>query len=428
MKFEELNLDPRLLTQVKRMGYSETTPIQSRSIPEIMLGSDILGQAQTGTGKTAAFALPLLHRLLKLPRGTIRALVIAPTRELAEQIHNSFIEYGRGTSIRSVTVYGGVSMGPQKSNLRSRPDIVVACPGRLLDHMRNGTIDLSRIDTLILDEADRMLDMGFLRDIRSILKELPRKRQTMLFSATLTKDIRHLATDFMNRPVSIDIGHSAPLETVSHAIYPVDQHLKGKLLIELLKKTDARSVIVFTRTKHRARRLDKQLNDVGFKAVSLQGNLSQNRRQAALDGFRSGKFQILVATDIAARGIDVSTISHVINFDMPDTVDAYTHRIGRTGRVDRTGDAFTLTTRDDRVMIKTIEKMMGYNLEQRTMEGFNYYAPPPKRNNDQNRPRQYQGSSNRKPRQFTRSPSRSTSRKGMKPSSGAKTMYRSVHR
>jgi ATP-dependent RNA helicase RhlE len=427
MKFENLNLDPRLLTQVKRKGYTETTPIQSSSIPEILKGKDILGQAQTGTGKTAAFALPILHRLLKIPRGSIKALIIAPTRELAEQIHTSFSDYGNGTSIRSVTIYGGVAMGPQKTKLRSKPDIVVACPGRLLDHMRNRTIDLSRIDTLVLDEADRMLDMGFLKDIRAILKELPRKRQTMLFSATLTSDIRRLASDFMFRPVSIDIGHIAPAETVSHALYPVNQHLKSKLLIELLKKTDARSVIVFTRTKHRARKVGRQLNDAGFNAVSLQGNLSQNRRQAALDGFRSGKYQILVATDIAARGIDVSTISHVINFDMPDTVDAYTHRIGRTGRVDRSGDAFTMVTRDDHDMVKTIERVIGTRLERRMMDGFNYDAKPTNTGRSRDQAGQFSGQ-RKKPGNFRRALSRQRSRKEMRPVSVTKTLYRSVHR
>jgi superfamily II DNA/RNA helicase len=293
--------------------------------------------------------------------------------------------------------------------------------------MRNRTIDLSKIDTLILDEADRMLDMGFLKDIRAILKELPRKRQTMLFSATLTSDIKKLASDFMYRPVSIDIGHSAPTETVSHALYPVSQHLKSKLLIELLKRTDAGSVIVFTRTKHRAKRTGKQLNDAGFKAISLQGNLSQNRRQAALDGFRDGTYQILVATDIAARGIDVSTISHVINMDMPDTVDAYTHRIGRTGRVDRLGDAFTMVTRDDRDMVKTIEKVIGSRLERRRMEGFNYDAKPSNTGRTRGPSGQFSGQ-RKKPNNFNRAPSRQHSRKEMRPSSGARTLYRSVHR
>jgi ATP-dependent RNA helicase RhlE len=387
MRFKELQLDPRLLTEVARMGYTETTPIQSRSIPLIMQGRDILGQAQTGTGKTAAFALPILNRLLRSPGGKIRALIIAPTRELAEQIHVSFGELGRGTGIRSMTVYGGVAMGPQISRLRAGPDIVVACPGRLLDHMDNGRIDLSGIEYLVLDEADRMLDMGFLRDIRSILKGLPKRRQTLLFSATLTPDIRRLASDFMHAPASVDIGQSAPVETVSHAIYPVEQNKKTTLLIKLLKRTDAGSVIVFTRTKHRAKKVGRQLMESGFRTVSLQGNLSQSRRQEALDGFRNGKYQILVATDIAARGIDVSTISHVINYDMPDTVDAYTHRIGRTGRVDRRGDAFTLSTDEDETMVRTIELLIGSRIERRYMEGLDHMKRGPKRVEGTRRPR-----------------------------------------
>ncbi|MGA1872145.1 MAG: DEAD/DEAH box helicase [Thermoplasmatota archaeon] len=379
MKFEELRLDPLLLKQISRMGYTETTPIQSRSIPMIMEGKDLLGQAQTGTGKTAAFAVPIIQKLLGLPQGSTRVLVVAPTRELAEQIHTSFEDLGRASGIRSTTVYGGVGMGPQIRKLRSRPDVVVACPGRLLDHLRNGTIDLSEVDTLVLDEADRMLDMGFIHDIRRIMNALPEDRQTLLFSATLTKEIRKLASEFMSEPQSVDIGHSAPVETVSHAIYPVSHHLKTGLLIELLRRTDAGSVIVFTRTKHRANKVGGHLRKAGFRAASLQGNLSQTRRQEALDGFRKGSYQVLVATDIAARGIDISTISHVINYDMPDTADAYTHRIGRTGRVERSGEAFTLVTREDKTMVRTIERMLGTGIERRTMDGFDYDAVQEKR-------------------------------------------------
>jgi len=379
MRFEELGLNHLLLTKVGRMGYSETTPIQAAAIPLVLQGKDILGQAQTGTGKTAAFLLPILNRLMKMPRGSIRALVIAPTRELAEQINTAARELGELTGIRSITVYGGVGMKPQVDGLRRRPDIVVACPGRLLDHMRSGTIDLSKVDVVVLDEGDRMLDMGFLPDIKRIMERLPRKRQTLLFSATIPIEIKHLAYEFMNDPKSVDIGHNSPVETVLHAIYPVPAHLKTDFLVKLLKNTDARSVIVFTRTKHRATRVGRQLKENGFRAVSLQGDLSQNRRQEALDGFRDGKYQILVATDIAARGIDVSTISHVINLDMPDTADAYTHRIGRTGRVDRTGDAFTIVTDEDEPMIRTIERLIGSRLERRTLSGFDYGSEPVKR-------------------------------------------------
>jgi ATP-dependent RNA helicase RhlE len=379
MDFESLKLNPSIAASIKAIGYVEPTPIQAQAMPSVLEGRDVLGQAQTGTGKTAVFVLPILQRLEDRQRGWVRALIVAPTRELAEQINVAIGEMGRRTKIRSLTVYGGVGMGPQVEGLRRGTDIVVACPGRLLDHIEHRTVDLSHVEVLVLDEADRMLDMGFLPDIRRILTHVPKNRQTLLFSATLPEDIRRLAREFMHDPITVQVGHGAPVETVSHALYPVPQHLKSALLIELLRHTDTRSVLVFTRTKHRAKRLGRQLEDAGFKAASLQGNLSQSRRQAAMDGFRSGAFQILVATDIAARGIDVSTISHVINYDIPDTADAYTHRIGRTGRVDRTGDAFTLTTQDDEGEIRAIERLLGSRIERRTFEGFDYSrAPPPK--------------------------------------------------
>jgi ATP-dependent RNA helicase RhlE len=326
-----------------------------------------MGLAQTGTGKTAAFALPILERLIKGPRGSVRALIIAPTRELAEQIHEAIGALGRQTKLRSITIYGGVGVNPQIQKLRAGVDIVVACPGRLLDHINQGTIDLSRIEVLVLDEADRMFDMGFLPDIRRILKHVPAKRQTLLFSATMPDDIRKLAHEVLHNPVTVQVGHTAPVNTVSHALYPVPQHLKTALLLELLKHTDTDSVLIFTRTKHRAKRVGQQLEKAGYRAASLQGNLSQNKRQAALDGFRDGSFQILVATDIAARGIDVSSISHVINYDMPDTADAYTHRIGRTGRAAKTGDAFTFITREDEDMVRSIERVLGEMVERRTL-------------------------------------------------------------
>jgi len=379
MDFESFRLNPSIAASIKAMGYVEPTPIQVQALPAVLEGKDVMGQAQTGTGKTAAFVLPILQRLLNRPRGPVRALIIAPTRELAEQINMAIIEMGRRTGIRSVTVYGGVGMEPQIRNLRNGTDIVVACPGRLLDHMERRNIDLSQVEVLVLDEADRMLDMGFLPDIRRILSSVPKKRQTLLFSATLADEIRRLARDFMHDPVVVQVGNSAPVETVAHALYPVPQHLKTPLLIELLRRTDTRSVLVFTRTKHRAKRLGETLEGAGFRATSIQGNLSQNKRQAAMDGFRRGAFQIMVATDIAARGIDVSTISHVINYDIPGTPDAYTHRIGRTGRVDRTGDAFTLVTYEDESLVRSIERLLGARIERRELSGFDYNrAPPPK--------------------------------------------------
>jgi ATP-dependent RNA helicase RhlE len=329
-----------------------------------------MGLAQTGTGKTAAFALPILHRLMNGGRGHVRALVVAPTRELAEQIHAAISELGRETGLRSITVYGGVGINPQIARLKKGVEIVIACPGRLLDHLNQKTIDLSRLEVLVLDEADQMFDMGFLPDIRRLLKQLPSQRQTLLFSATMPQEIRNLAKEVLRNPETVQVDLVAPATTVSHALYPVQEARKTDLLFSLLKNTGTGSVLVFTRTKHRAKRLGEKLAKTGYRAASLQGNLSQNRRQAALDGFRDGRHQILVATDIAARGIDVSQVSHVINYDMPNTTDAYIHRIGRTGRATRTGDAFTMLTAADRAMERALEKALGRPIERRNIEGF----------------------------------------------------------
>jgi ATP-dependent RNA helicase RhlE len=386
VKFESFQLHASIMAGVKAQGYTTPTPIQRQAIPQVMQGRDVMGLAQTGTGKTAAFVLPILERLLQGPRGRVRALIIAPTRELAEQIHQSIKELGRQTKLHSITIYGGVGVNPQIQKLRAGVEVVVACPGRLLDHINQGTIRLSSLEVLVLDEADRMFDMGFLPDIRRILKHVPTKRQTLLFSATMPDDIRRLAQDILHDPVTVQVGHTAPVNTVSHALYPVGQHLKTALLLELLRHTDTESVLIFTRTKHRAKRVAQQLEKAGYKAASLQGNLSQNRRQAALDGFRDGSFRVLVATDIAARGIDVSSISHVINYDIPDTVDAYTHRIGRTGRAAKTGDAFTLITREDESLVRSIERVLGAKIERRTLKGFDYTKPAPARDAEFARP------------------------------------------
>jgi ATP-dependent RNA helicase RhlE len=281
-----------------------------------------------------------------------------------------------------MTIYGGVNIKPQVRSLRSGVEIVVACPGRLLDHISQRTIDLSHVEVLVLDEADRMFDMGFLPDVRKIVKHLPAQRQTLLFAATMPADVRKLAQEILRAPVTVQVNYAAPISTVAHALYPVEQHLKTALLLELLRHTDTGSVLIFTRTKHRAKRLGQQLENAGYRAASLQGNLSQNRRQSALDGFRDGSHQILVATDIAARGIDVSSISHVINYDMPDTVDAYTHRIGRTGRAAKTGDAFTFMTREDGEMVRSIERVLGDRVERRTLDGFDYKKPVPGRDTE----------------------------------------------
>jgi ATP-dependent RNA helicase RhlE len=376
LNFEAFNFHPSVAAGVLAAGYEIPTPIQAMAIPKVKEGHDIMGLAQTGTGKTAAFALPILNRLLNGKKGEVRALIIAPTRELAEQIHQSFEALGKKTNIKSVTVYGGVGINPQIQKLRSA-DIVVACPGRLIDHIERNTINLSKVEVLVLDEADQMFDMGFLPNIRRILKHLPKTRQTLLFSATMPQEIKQLASDILKNPSTVQAGVTAPAETVSHAIYPVAQHLKTDLLLELLETSDPRSVLVFTRTKHRAKSLEKKLVAAGYRSASIQGNLSQARRQAALEGFKSGEFQILVATDIAARGIDVSRISHVINYDIPSTPEAYIHRIGRTGRAECSGEAFTLATREDKDMVKAINRIIGTEVEQRTISTFNYGSPDP---------------------------------------------------
>src|SRR5450631_1287070 len=388
MDFKTFNFHPQVAAGVQAAGYITPTPIQEQGIPPVMQGLDVMGLAQTGTGKTAAFALPILNRLMQGERGKIRALIVAPTRELAEQINEAITVLAKQTRLRSMTIYGGVNVNPQISKLKQGVEIVVACPGRLLDHIGQGTVNLSNLEVLVLDEADQMFDMGFLPDIRKILKNIPAKRQTLLFSATMPDDIRRLASEILTKPVTIQVGSTLPPVTVSHAIYPVAQHLKTALLLELLQHTDTESVLVFTRTKHRAKRLGEQLEKAGYKAASLQGNLSQNRRQAALDGFRDGTFQILVATDIAARGIDVSQISHVVNYDTPDTAEAYIHRIGRTGRAARSGDAFTLITDEDTIMVRTIEKKLASSLERRTVEGFDYTVPAPHKDSEFARPPQ----------------------------------------
>ncbi len=377
MEFQKLNFHPNVAAGVKAAGYVTTTPIQEQAIPPVMQGQDVMGLAQTGTGKTAAFVLPILDRLMQGPRGRVRALVIAPTRELAEQINQAVMSLGKETRLRSVTVYGGVSAHIQAEKLKRGAEIAIACPGRLLDHIGQRTITLSNLEVLVFDEADRMFDMGFLPDIRRIMKHVPAKRQTLLFSATMPEGIRGLVKEVLHEPVTIQVDHTAPADTVAHALYPVGQHLKTPLLLDLLRQTGTGSVLVFTRTKHRAKRVAEQLLRAGYRTASLQGNLSQNRRQAALNGFRSGDYQILVATDIAARGIDVSSISHVINYDMPDTIDAYTHRIGRTGRAAKTGDAFTFVTREDEIMVRSIERVLGEKVERRLVEGFDYKKSDP---------------------------------------------------
>jgi ATP-dependent RNA helicase RhlE len=386
MDFKTFNFHPSIAAGISAAGYETPTPIQQKAIPAVLQGHDIMGLAQTGTGKTAAFVLPILERLIGGGRGYVRALIVAPTRELAEQINENICTLGHKTGIRSMSIYGGVNIKPQIAKIAKGVEIVVACPGRLLDHLNQKTLSLARLEVLVLDEADHMFDMGFLPDIKRIIRQVPKQRQNLLFSATMPTEILHLAREILVEPVTVKIGISAPAETVSHAVYPVPPHLKTKLLLELLKHTATESVLIFTRTKHRAKRIGEQLCNKGFKAASIQGNLSQNKRQEALNGFRDGTYQILVATDIAARGIDVSGISHVINYDIPDTPDAYIHRIGRTGRAARTGDAFTLITDDDVSMVRAIERILGSSIPSKGIDGFDYEASAPKNNQEFARP------------------------------------------
>lgn len=377
MDFNQFNLDSRLNTGIRRAGFQEPTPIQISAIPLALAGHDLIGTAQTGTGKTAAFVLPILHKLLTGPSKRTRALIITPTRELAEQIHQTIGSLKGGINIRSIAIYGGVGAAAQIEALHRGVDIVVACPGRLLDHLQNNHAKLGALDVLVLDEADRMFDMGFLPDIKRILKYVPARRQTMLFSATFPKEIERLAAQVLRNPKRIAIGLARPAHTVAHTLYPVPQHLKRALLIKLLQQTDTDSVLIFARTKHRAQRLAKQLGRTEYKVTSLHGDRTQGQRRNALKGFKEGYYQIMVATDIAARGLDIDLISHVVNYDMPDTADAYIHRIGRTGRAKRTGKAFTLVTPDDRILVQKIEKIMKQKLPRQTLPDFDYDVAQP---------------------------------------------------
>jgi ATP-dependent RNA helicase RhlE len=379
VNFNSFDVNPTLLANIRALGYETPTPIQIQTIPAILEGKDVMGLAQTGTGKTLAFVLPILQILMRRPRPGVRALIIAPTRELAQQIHEAITELAKGTKLHSVTVYGGVSVNPQIKSLARGVEIIVACPGRLLDHLKQYGLKLQQLEVLVLDEADQMFDMGFLPDIHKIIKQLPKQRQTLLFSATMPDAINVLTREVLHNPVKVKIGHSAPATSVKQALFPVPQHLKTELLIQILNKTPKESVLVFTRTKHTAKKVALKLEQAGFRATSLQGNLSQNKRQSAMNGFRDGTLQILVATDIAARGIDVASISHVINYDIPSTVEAYIHRIGRTGRAAKEGEAFTLITPDNMAEVRAIERVLGRKIEQRELKEFNYAATAPAR-------------------------------------------------
>ncbi len=373
MSFSSFNLHPSLLRGIADLGFTVPTPIQRDGIPPAIEGRDVLACAMTGSGKTAAFALPILNRLIGQKRGVTRALVLAPTRELAAQIVDHFNDLGRHAGIRAAAVYGGVGMQPQERAFRTGVDIIVACPGRLLDHFQYPYARLSGLEILVLDEADRMLDMGFLPDIRRVLKHLPPPAQTLFFSATLPQPIRELSRQMLKNPVSINVERpSAPATGVEQAVYPVRQDVKSALLVELLKGKGIESAIVFTRTKHRANRLAQYLERHGIVCDKVHGNRSQTQRTQALAGFKSGRFQVLVATDIAARGIDVEGLSHVINFDVPNVPDDYIHRVGRTARAGATGEALTFVSPEEMGELRAIERAVGKTLPRRTLEGFDY--------------------------------------------------------
>ncbi len=419
MLFHELGLSAELLRAVEKQGYDKPTPIQREAIPHIIEGHDILASAQTGTGKTAGFTLPLLQRLKgpKPKQRRVRALILVPTRELAAQVSESVRNYGCHLPIRSVQIFGGVSIRPQISRLQSGVDIVVATPGRLLDHVQQQTIDLSSVEILVLDEADRMLDMGFIHDIKRILKLLPSERQNLLFSATFSKEIRKLAAGILNAPVEIEVApRNTTAERVSQIVYPVDKRRKRELLSHRIGKENWQQVLVFTRTKHGANRLAKQLTDDGLDSVAIHGNKSQGARTKALKDFKAGKVRVLVATDIAARGLDIDKLPHVVNYELPNVPEDYVHRIGRTARAGSDGHAVSLVSKDEEKLLAGIEKLLNRKLEQQVVPG---YEPDPRakieplRNGNGQRPASRRGGRRRK------KPAGSATPRSGKPRNGA---------
>jgi superfamily II DNA/RNA helicase len=352
------------------MGFTEPRPIQVKGVPPALKGRDVLGLAQTGTGKTAAFVLPILNRLLLDRRPGLRVLVVTPTRELSMQVHDEFERLAQFTPLSSTSIFGGVPINRQIKALRAKPDIVVACPGRLLDLLSQRVLRLDEVEVLVLDEADHMFDMGFLPDVRRILKALPARRQNLMFSATMAKEIRRLADEVLYKPAVVELANTRPAETIQHQLVPLVETDKPGVLEELFSGDDFHSAIVFTRTKHRAKRLAKKLDARGHAAVALQGNMSQPQRERALKGFKDGTYNVMVATDIAARGLDIAGVSHVINYDVPMTPDAYTHRIGRTGRSEQTGSAFTFVTAADGKQVRDIERRLGTKIERIRLDGL----------------------------------------------------------
>ncbi len=380
MKFVDLNLESALLRGVSDMGFSEPTPIQTAALPPALAGRDLLASAMTGSGKTAAFLLPILNRLLERPGKGTRALILTPTRELAAQVEEHLVALARHTRITSATVFGGVNPGPQERALRRGVDVVVATPGRLLDHMSQPWARFDSLEFLVLDEADRMLDMGFLPDVKRILRQLPDRRQTLLFSATLPRPIVELSRQLLNNPERIGVERtSAPAAGISQSLLPVPERLKPMLLLELLRSEEVKTALVFTRTKHRANRLAEYLAKGGVACDRIHGNRSQPQRQAALASFKQGRIQVLVATDIAARGIDVQDLPHVINFDLPAQTEDYIHRVGRTARAQAKGSALTLASPGDEQAVRSIERVVGRKLDRCKVEGFDYNSQPKER-------------------------------------------------
>ncbi len=377
MPFSSLKLHPDLLKGIKELGFTRPTPIQDAAIPPALAGRDVLACAMTGSGKTAAFLLPILHKLIGRPRGVTRALVLTPTRELAAQILEDLNDLAVHTPITGASIFGGVGMGPQEHAFRSGVDVMVATPGRLLDHFRRPYAKLAGVEHLVLDEADRMLDMGFLPDIRRVLRHLPQKRQTLFFSATMPAPIVTLTREMLKNPESIQLDRKpAPAVGITQAVYPVPQELKSALLVALLQRGEMQEALVFTRTKHRANRLADYLARHGIKAERIHGNRSQTQRTEALAGFKNGKYRVLVATDIAARGIDVEALGHVVNFDVPTAAEDYIHRVGRTARAELTGDAFTLVSPEEEGELRGIERVVGRRLPRVILPDFDYKAKP----------------------------------------------------
>ncbi|HET7371662.1 MAG TPA: DEAD/DEAH box helicase [Gammaproteobacteria bacterium] len=377
MPFSSLGLSAELLRAVSEQGYDEPTPVQAQAIPVVLDGHDLLAAAQTGTGKTAGFTLPLLQRLMTAPfngprRGKpVRALILTPTRELAAQVGDSVQTYGKHLPLTAAVIFGGVNINPQIARLRRGVDIVVATPGRLLDHVQQGTIDLGHVDILVLDEADRMLDMGFIRDIRRILKLLPKQRQNLLFSATFSKDIRRLANDLLTQPKTVDVSpRTLTADRVNQRVHPVDKGRKRALLSHLIRDEQWGQVLVFTRTKHGANRLSRQLETDGIQAAAIHGNKSQGARTRALADFKDNRIQALVATDIAARGLDIDQLPHVVNYELPNVPEDYVHRIGRTGRAGSEGEAVSLVSIDEAKLLKDIERLLKRQLDRIVVDGF----------------------------------------------------------